>query len=133
MLSSKIQQKYDALCAEIRHHNYRYWELNDPIISDNSYDQLVAKLEEYCIKHRDELCLREDPSKYIGVAGKSQHASPMLSLKKALQEPQVTAFITSASSELICQPKMDGVAVGIQYYSGKLSLITTRGNGILGG
>jgi DNA ligase (NAD+) len=118
----------DELAALIRHHNRRYWELNEPEISDARYDELVRALAELAPDHE---LLTEISTPKVESSGKVRHAEPMLSLDKAYSLEELlewaAKFRRSPGEELLVEPKYDGISVN---YDGKV--LSTRGDGEVG-
>ncbi|MGA1875009.1 MAG: NAD-dependent DNA ligase LigA [bacterium] len=127
----------------VRYHNYRYYVLDDPIISDAEYDRLMAELQ--TLEERfPELLSPDSPTQQVGgeareELGSVQHPVPMLSLKTAYREDDVKNFDKNCREKLnrqvvdyMVEPKYDGLAVELIYERGKLALASTRGNGVTG-
>jgi len=124
-------------------HNYRYYVLNDPIISDGEYDVLFKELESLEQAHL-ELIHSESPTQRIGASpvtefGTIQHQIPMLSLANAMTMDDLVAFNERAKKGLetnsityIAEPKLDGLGVELVYKNGSLSHGSTRGDGFTG-
>ena len=117
------------LAAQIKHHNGKYWDDNDPEISDHEYDQLVRELTKLNPAHPILKALGPSPS----TAGtRVAHAAPMLSLEKAYTEAEIRNWMQGKADHLWVSPKIDGVAASIHYEGGKLKLAVTRGDGVHG-
>lgn len=129
---------------EINNHNYHYYVLNDPIISDGEYDKLLRELEELETAH-PELITPESPTQRIGAApltefGTIQHTLPMQSLSNAMNEKELIAFDkrvqklleTNDNINYIAEPKLDGIGVELVYINGVFTHGSTRGDGITG-
>ena len=118
----------DELAELIRYHNRRYWELNEPEISDARYDELVRALAKLAPGHE---LLAEISSPAVESSGKVRHAEPMLSLDKAYSLEELlewaAKFRRSPGEELLVEPKYDGISVN---YDGKV--LSTRGDGEVG-
>ena len=124
-------------------HNYRYYVLNDPIISDGEYDVLFKELESLEQAH-PELIHSESPTQRIGASpvtefGTIQHQIPMLSLANAMTMDDLVAFNERAKKGLeinsityIAEPKLDGLGVELVYKNGSFSHGSTRGDGFTG-
>ncbi len=139
-----MKQSIEKLRATLNEHNYRYYVLDDPIISDAKYDQLFKQLKEYEALHPE--CLTNDsPTQRVGakVSGSLapiQHAIPMLSLDNGFSVEEIYAFDQRIHDRLknndlieyMCEPKMDGLAVSIRYEKGRLVKAATRGDGQTG-
>lgn len=129
---------------EINDHNYHYYVLNDPIISDSEYDKLLHELEELETTH-PELISPESPTQRIGAApltkfGTIQHTIPMQSLANAMIDEELIAFdkrvqkllATESNINYIAEPKLDGIGVELVYINGVFTHGSTRGDGITG-
>ncbi len=134
----------EALRDEIRRHDYKYYVLDQPEISDKEYDALFRRLIELEEKH-PEAVTDDSPSQRVGGAPSSKfvpapHATPMLSLSNAFDDQELAKFCHSISRSLeiedeieyVVEPKLDGVAVELVYESGKLVTASTRGDGYTG-
>jgi len=91
-----IASKVKSLRDKINDHNYRYYVLNDPFISDGEYDQLFRELESLEQKN-PELITNDSPTQRVGASalesfGTIQHKIPMLSLDNAMDETELRAF-----------------------------------------
>ncbi|OGA87121.1 MAG: DNA ligase (NAD(+)) LigA [Betaproteobacteria bacterium RIFCSPLOWO2_12_FULL_66_14] len=140
---SALGERAERLRSQIEHHNYRYYVLDDPEISDAQYDRLFGELEQLERDH-PELATPDSPTRRVGAAPLSQfapvaHALPMLSLNNAFTEEDVTGFDrrireTAGVSqvEYCAEPKFDGLAVSLRYEQGVLVQGSTRGDGATG-
>ncbi len=129
---------------ELSNHNYRYYVLSDPIISDSEYDILLRELEELETAH-PELITLDSPTQRIGTAplaefGTIQHTIPMQSLSNAMNDEELIAFDkrvqklleTSNNINYVAEPKLDGIGVELVYINGIFTHGSTRGDGITG-
>jgi DNA ligase (NAD+) len=134
----------EKLREEINHHNYRYYVLDAPEISDAQYDRMLKKLKELEEKFPD-LVTPDSPTQRVGarplVAFREvKHSIPMLSLSNAFSEEEIRDFDTRVKKLLetvkrrqyVAEPKLDGVAVELVYENGTLSVGSTRGDGVTG-
>ncbi len=138
-----IKKEVEKLRKEIHYHNYRYYVLNDPVISDYEYDQLVKRLEEL-ERQYPELITPDSPTQRIGeeITGEFptvEHRIPMLSLDNTYNEEEVRDFdrrvkklLGDEPVEYVVELKIDGVAVSLRYEKGKFVQGSTRGNGKIG-
>ncbi len=137
-------ERVRQLRTEIEHHNYRYFVLDDPEVSDAEFDRLVRELRELEAEH-PELVTDDSPTRRVGGAavsefGEVRHRIPMLSLDNAFEPDDVVAFDRRVRERLgsdgdvsyACEPKMDGLAVSIVYEDGLLVQAATRGDGTTG-
>jgi DNA ligase (NAD+) len=129
---------------ELSDHNYRYYMLTDPIISDGEYDILLRELEELETAH-PELITFDSPTQRIGAAplkefGTIQHSIPMQSLSNAMNDEELIAFDkrvqklleTTSDINYVAEPKLDGIGVELVYINGIFMHGSTRGDGITG-
>ena len=134
----------DALRREIEHHNYRYYVLDDPEISDAEYDGLLRRLTEI-EEAWPELRTPDSPTQKVGAPPSDRFATvtrsqPMLSLDNAMDEAELREWRERLVREVgahgegdyVCEPKMDGVAVELVYENGTLVQASTRGDGTNG-
>lgn len=139
----QAESQVHELCQAIRYHNYRYYVLDDPIISDAEYDALMADLR--ALEERFPALQSDDsPTQKVGgeprdELGSVEHSSPMLSLKAVYAAGEVRDFDRSCREALgqeevtyVCEPKYDGAALKLVYEDGCLSLASTRGDGRTG-
>jgi len=138
-------ETYTNLKEKIASHDYRYYVLDDPLISDAQYDRLMTQLIELEKAHLDWVT-PDSPSQRVGAKPKSEltpytHRSPMLSLANTYSEEEVVDWRTQLlnhlkvddiDSEFTCEPKLDGLAVELVYENGKLVKGATRGDGKTG-
>jgi DNA ligase (NAD+) len=138
--AEKAAQK---LRKAIRYHNYRYYVLDDPVISDREYDELMHDLH-VLEKEYPAVCSPDSPTQQVGgeprdELGLVDHPTPMLSLKAVYDEDDVRSFDETCRAELsletveyVAEPKYDGLAIELIYDSGRLSTASTRGDGDTG-
>lgn len=141
--SETTDQRITHLRAEIREHNYRYYTLDVPQISDGEYDRLLRELETL-EKESGEPVPDDSPSRIVGAPPSTtftsrKHGEPLLSLANAFDEAEIEAFVARAVDGLgredltfIAEPKVDGLAVNLRYEDGALTIAATRGDGISG-
>ena len=139
---SSPKDKIVQLRDLIRHHEHRYYVLDDPEISDVEYDRLIHELKELESKH-PELVSPDSPTQRVG--GKPaegfaavQHASPMLSLDNAYSETELLDLdrrvreFSDSATEYVCELKIDGLSLSLIYEDGVLTRGLTRGDGTRG-
>ncbi|HLU61196.1 MAG TPA: NAD-dependent DNA ligase LigA [Gammaproteobacteria bacterium] len=144
MTANSDARRIEELREAIRHHNYRYYVLDDPSITDAEYDRLMQELLRLEAQH-PELVTPDSPTQRVGAAPSSQfgqvkHAVPMLSLSNAFSEQDVRDFDRRARERLdtvqpieyTCEPKLDGLAVSLRYENGVFVQAATRGDGTTG-
>lgn len=139
-----INSNYESLKEVIRRHDYNYYVLDDPEISDQEYDLLFKKLLE--IENTNPGLVSDDsPSQRVGITPLDSfksynHKKQMLSLANVFSEEELVDFFTRVNKRLVdtkkyeifCEPKMDGAAISIIYIDGILTTGATRGDGIKG-
>jgi DNA ligase (NAD+) len=136
--------KYETLKESIRKHDYNYYVLDDPEISDSEYDLLFSELIELESLNPD-FITPESPSQRVGSTpldsfNSYNHKKQMLSLANVFSEDELIDFFTRVNKRLIdiksykvfCEPKMDGAAISLIYINGILTTGATRGDGIKG-
>ena len=143
-LSSEILKRIEQLREEINYHNYLYYVLDQPVITDADYDALMRELKEIEDKY-PETVTPDSPTQRIGAPPSEKFASvshsiPMLSLDDAFSQEEVLEFDqrakrllqTDEEIEYTVEPKMDGLAVELVYENGMFVLGSTRGDGYTG-
>ena len=138
-----IADRVEKLRKEIEYHNYRYHALDDPEISDQEYDQLFEELLDIEKTHPN-LVTPNSPTQRVGASPSAAfqpvlHLQPMLSLDKSTSMDELKSWIQRNEAlldreikQLICEPKVDGVAVTLHYERGDLIRAATRGDGTTG-
>ena len=138
-----IEKKIEDLRDQIRHHEYQYFVLDDPEISDFDFDKLVEQLKKLEAEHPD-LITPDSPTQRVG--GKPRegvvkvpHSSPMLSLDNTYNEDELRAWERRAHElsghkevDYVCELKLDGMSLALVYEGGKLARGVTRGDGTIG-
>ncbi len=142
-MAANIEQEIRELREQIHFHNYRYYVLDDPEISDAEYDRLMRRLEELEAEH-PELVTPDSPTQRVGAQPAEEfdtvrHVVPMLSLNNAMDEQEVedrffrpVRDALGGEVELVAEPKLDGLAVELTYENGVLVTGSTRGDGTTG-
>ena len=141
---SITDNKIQALRDQLNDHNYRYYVLDDPLISDSEYDQLFRELQKLETDNPN-LITEDSPTRRVGAEplssfGSWTHRMPMLSLANAMNEDELAAFDTRVKKglgtekdlEYMAEPKLDGLAVELVYENGFFVNGSTRGDGITG-
>lgn len=140
MTDEEVKAEIDNLIREIKFYNKKYFQQSLSLISDYDYDCLVARLTELenaypHLKRSDSPNNNVDEAPVEGFK-KYEHTSPMLSLKKTYSEEDLDKFFCDVQKEgtysFICEPKLDGISVNVNYKNGVLNTISTRGNGSIG-
>ena len=143
MNKGEVEEYIKNLREKINYHNYRYYVLDDPIISDGEYDKLMKELlrfEEKYPEFKDPL----SPTQRVGhvpVSGfpEALHRMPMLSLQNAFSYEDMMNFHTKIQKlipeekiEYVVELKIDGLGIALLYENGKLARGATRGDGYRG-
>ncbi len=144
MATDDLRRKVEKLREEIEYHNYRYYILDEPEVSDAEYDRLMRELERLEEEH-PELRSPYSPTQRVGAVPLEafeivRHSIPMLSLANAFSESEARDFdkrvkkILALSSDMdyVAEPKLDGLAVELVYERGQFIVGSTRGDGING-
>jgi DNA ligase (NAD+) len=139
----KITEKIEELRSALHRHNYRYYVLDDPEISDAEYDRLMQELISLEKAH-PELYSPDSPTQRVGAAPLEKfetvaHSVPMLSLDNGFDDEDIFEFDKRVRKNLditeifyTAEPKLDGLAVELVYENGRLVMASTRGDGIRG-
>jgi DNA ligase (NAD+) len=141
--SVSFRDRLIYLRKNIREHDYRYYALDDPIISDAEYDKLLRELEALEKQYPEAITPDSPTQRVAGIPAKGfakvEHPVPMLSLEKAFSAEEIVAFNQRLSQRLkketiaySCEPKLDGIAVSLLYEKGILIRAATRGDGRIG-
>ena len=141
---NKLNERYIQIQKIIRSHDYKYYILDDPSITDHEYDELLKELNQIESEHPDWIT-SESPSQRVGIKPEQdfatfKHFQQMLSLANAFNEEDLKNFHdrilknlgTNEQIEYFCEPKMDGAAVSLIYEKGILTKGVTRGDGTIG-
>ncbi|MGH9502066.1 MAG: NAD-dependent DNA ligase LigA [Terriglobales bacterium] len=137
------EKKIEALRGKIRHHEYRYYVLDDPEISDAEFDRLMIALKKLESEH-PELVTPDSPTQRVGGKPregfiKARHSSAMLSLDNTYSEDELRNWerrvheLTGREEvDYVCELKLDGMSLALHYESGRLVRGITRGDGTIG-
>jgi len=141
--TTEVRREIERLRREIEHHNYCYYVLDRPEVSDAEYDRLFDRLVELERQH-PELVTPDSPTQRVGAQpveafGAVRHSLPMLSLDKAQSEAELAEWWRRTSDglggepfEVIAEPKLDGLSVELVYEDGRFVVGSTRGDGETG-
>ena len=136
--TSSPAQEIRLLRREIAKHNYNYYVLDAPEVSDAEYDRLYNRLLDLEQKY-PQFADKSSPTAKIGaksgILGKIKHRNKMYSLKKVYSEADLRkwyAEIAKLPVQISCEPKLDGLAVSLVYKNGKFYKGATRGDGLRG-
>ncbi len=139
----EIKSKIEKLREEINHHNYLYYVLDAPEISDAEYDQLMHALRNLEERY-PRFVTPDSPTQRVGAApvqafGVVEHRIPLLSLADVGNDEEldawykrVTRLLNGEKFNFVCEHKIDGLAVSLTYINGKLEIGATRGDGSRG-
>jgi DNA ligase, NAD-dependent len=142
-MSESVRQRIEHLRDEIRRHEYLYYVLDQPEITDAEFDRLVRELQELEKAH-PEFVTPDSPTQRVGGKPregfvKVRHSSPMLSLDNALNENEFRDFDRRVREGLRGEPyqyvtelKLDGLSMAVHYRDGLVSRAITRGDGAVG-
>jgi DNA ligase (NAD+) len=138
-----INHEIEKLVKDLNYHNYRYYVLDSPEISDPEYDRLFRRLKE--LEEKFHFLLPDSPTQRVGAPAlerfeKVKHSEPMLSLDNAFSHDEVREFdkrikkLLNAKDEVqyTVEPKYDGLAMELTYRKGLLFRASTRGDGYEG-
>lgn len=135
-------ERIDQLRNELHAHNYNYYVLNAPVISDQEFDKLMRELQDLEAKHPE--CFdANSPTMRVGSDlnknfTQVEHKYPMLSLGNTYSESEVADFYERVRKslnedfEICCEMKFDGTSISLTYEDGKLVRAVTRGDGVKG-
>jgi len=138
-----LEKKIEVLRDKIRHHEYRYYVLDDPEITDAEFDVLMDQLKKLETEHPT-LITPDSPTQRVGGKAregvlKARHSSPMLSLDNTYSqdelrnwERRVHELSGRTDIEYVCELKLDGMSLALHYEDGKLVRGITRGDGTTG-
>ncbi len=152
LLPEDLEQQLDGLTSieqvrilgeYLRHHNHLYYDLDQPVLTDRTYDAVLAYLE--ALERQDEaLRLPDSPTQFVG--GKAQakfskveHEVPMLSLQDYFSKAELDSFFSKLQSandgnfpSCVVELKIDGLSVSLEYVNGQYTRGSTRGDGRVG-
>jgi len=140
----EARERARILRDTIDQHNYQYYVLDDPLITDSEYDRLLRELQQLERRYPD-LQTEDSPTQRVGAAPlpafrQIEHGVPMLSLDNALNDAELEDFDRRVRERLerkgpivyTAEPKLDGLAISLRYESGLLAQAATRGDGVSG-
>jgi DNA ligase (NAD+) len=140
---NQAKQRIEQLRAEINYHNYRYYVLDSPEISDAEYDDLMKELKQLEEEY-PQFLTPDSPTQRVGAApveafGVVEHPLPLLSLANAFSYDELVAWYNRTTKlvagepfAFACEHKIDGLAVALTYVNGRLTTGATRGDGFRG-
>ncbi len=142
-MAEGVKKQIERLRKEIRRHDYLYYVLNQPKISDRRYDKLFAELKELEKKH-PELITAGSPTQRVSEKPLEafvsvRHAVPMLSIDNTYSDDELREFdkrvaktLQSEDYDYVVELKIDGLAISLRYEKGSLVTAATRGDGTTG-
>ena len=137
------EKKIEALRDKIRHHEYQYFVLDNPEISDQEFDKITKQLRDLEAEH-PELITPDSPTQRVGGKPregfvKVRHSSAMLSLDNTYSEEELRGWERRVHElsgrhdvDYVCELKLDGMSLALTYEQGKLARGVTRGDGTTG-
>ena len=139
----EVKRELASLRKQIRYHNNRYYNEDNPEISDYEYDQLMLRLKEI-EKAYPELITKNSPTQMVGGTARREagvlvkHDVPMLSLQDVFSKGEILDFVTSMQEtldhpEFVVEEKIDGLSLALRYENGELVRAITRGDGVVQG
>lgn len=139
----QVQTQIDELRRKIEYHSNRYYNMDDPEITDYEYDMLMQQLKKIEKEH-PEFVTPDSPTQKVGGTAKRtagvlvRHNVPMLSLQDVFSKEEVYAFVEEMQQQLehpefVVEYKIDGLSMALRYEDGALKLAVTRGDGIIQG
>lgn len=136
-----MKERYDELIKLIEKANYDYYTLDNPTVTDREYDNWMSELLDIEERH-PEIKRKDSPSEKIGGEvisefKKVEHKIGMFSISDVFNESEIVAFDERIRKEFpnpsyVCELKIDGLAVSLQYEKGIIKRAATRGNGLVG-
>ena len=143
MCPDDIRRRIAELREALKRHNFRYYVLDDPLISDAAFDRMMRELEELEARHPEEIT-PDSPTQVVGgglgeTFAEVVHLQPMRSLANALDESEFRDFDRRVREKLeldtvpyMAETKLDGLAINLIYERGALARAATRGDGTTG-
>ena len=139
----EVKKELAQLRRTIRHHNVRYYNDDNPEISDYEYDQLMLRLKAL-EREYPELITENSPTQKVGGTAKRtagtlvRHDVPMLSLQDVFSREEIEAFVHDIEARMenpvfVVEEKIDGLSLALRYENGTLSRAITRGDGVVQG
>ena len=140
-MTNQARHRIIELTQEIRDHQFKYYVLDSPSITDTAFDKLLKELEALEAKYPE---LLEPDSPSLGVGGgfattfdQHDHIEKMMSLDNVFDSEELATWFErvekdSSNPEYLCELKVDGLAVNLLYENGQLTRALTRGNGVTG-
>ncbi len=142
-MTKTAEQQIEELREQLRHHEYLYYVLDQPEVTDAEYDAIMRRLQDLESKHPD-LITPDSPTQRVGGRPregfvKVPHSAPMLSLDNALNEDALRDFdrrvrdlLKGRPYQYVAELKMDGLSMAAHFEHGRLRSAITRGDGLVG-
>lgn len=142
-MQMEVKEQIERLRNELHRHNYNYYVLNDPEISDQEFDRMMRELQDLEAAH-PEFDDPDSPTRRVGSDLNQEfvqvpHRYPMLSLSNTYNKQEVADFYERVRSglegepfEICCEMKYDGLSISLTYEQGRLVRAVTRGDGVQG-
>lgn len=142
-MQMEVKEQIERLRSELHRHNYNYYVLNAPEISDQEFDRMMRELQDLEATH-PEFDDPDSPTRRVGSDLNQEfvqvpHRYPMLSLSNTYNKQEVADFYERVRSglegepfELCCEMKYDGLSISLTYEQGRLVRAVTRGDGVQG-
>jgi DNA ligase (NAD+) len=140
-MSNAARHRIVELSAQIRDHQFRYYVLDDPTVTDADFDKLLKELEALEAKH-PELKEPDSPTLHVGGGFSTQfeqhdHIEKMMSLDNVFDLDELSTWFDRVEKEIpdpqyLCELKVDGLAINLKFENGQLTRALTRGNGTTG-
>ncbi|KGI81729.1 NAD-dependent DNA ligase LigA [Actinopolyspora erythraea] len=138
----ETRNRYDELVEQVRFHQFRYYVLDSPVITDGEFDELFVELQRLEEEH-PALRAPDSPTQQVGGTFSTEftavdHLERMLSLDNAFDVSELTTWVhrvqreTETEPDFLCEPKIDGLAINLVYRNGRLERALTRGDGRTG-
>jgi DNA ligase (NAD+) len=138
---AEVRERYGVLAEEVRGHQFRYYVLDSPIVSDGQFDALLGELQAMEDAHPG-LVTPDSPTQNVGgtfstIFTAYDHLERMLSLDNVFDTEELLAWVERVEREIgstryLCELKIDGLAINLLYEDGKLTRALTRGDGRTG-
>jgi DNA ligase (NAD+) len=139
---AEIRERHAVLAEEVRSHQFRYYVLDDPIVTDGEFDALLKELEALEADHPG-LATPDSPTQLVGGTFSTEfravdHLERMLSLDNVFAQDELAEWFKRVEREagtgthFLCELKIDGLAINLLYESGRLTRALTRGDGRTG-
>lgn len=142
-MQMEVKEQIERLRSELHRHNYNYYVLNAPEISDQEFDRMMRELQDLEAAH-PEFDDPDSPTRRVGSDLNQEfvqvpHRYPMLSLSNTYNKQEVADFYERVRSglegepfEICCEMKYDGLSISLTYEQGRLVRAVTRGDGVQG-